>query len=87
MLLILSPAISLVWLFGGFILGAVLASVAAFLFSLFAGAAGGLRGSGLPWGGGFGGLGGMGGGFGGGGGGGFSGGGGGFGGGGASGSW
>src|ERR1700689_1180396 len=57
----------LVWLFGGFILGAVLASVAAFLFSLFAGAAGGLRGSGLPWGGGFGGLGGTGGGFGGGG--------------------
>jgi len=74
----------LVWLFGGFVVAAVLASVVAFVFALLAGMGGGFARSG-----GFGGWGGgmMGGGFGGGGGGGFSGGGGGFGGGGASGGW
>jgi uncharacterized protein len=73
----------LVWLFGGLLVAAILAAVAAFVFSLLSG-----MGGGLMRGGGFGGFGGGmlgGGGFGGGGG--FSGGGGGFGGGGASGSW
>ena len=72
----------LVWLFGGFIAAAVLASLVAFVFALLAGMGGGLARAG-----GFGGWGGgmMGGGMGGGGG--FSGGGGGFGGGGASGGW
>ena len=71
----------LVWLFGGFIVGAVLASIVAFVFALLSGMGGGLARAG-----GFGGWGGgmMGGGMGGGG---FSGGGGGFGGGGASGGW
>jgi uncharacterized protein len=76
----------IVWLFGGFIVAAVIASVVAFLFALLSGMGGGLaRPGGFGgWGGGMigGGLGGMGGG-----GGGFSGGGGGFGGGGASGGW
>lgn len=75
----------LVWLFAGLIGAAVLASLAAFAFSLLSGMNGGSRWSSL---GGMGGLGGWGGGLGGGmGGGGFSGGGGGFGGGGSSGSW
>jgi uncharacterized protein len=78
---------ALVWLFGGLIGFAVLASVGAFLFSLLSGMNGGSRWSSLPRMG-MGGLGGWGGGMGGGmGGGGFSGGGGGFGGGGASGGW
>ena len=72
----------LVWLFAGLIGAAVLASLAAFAFSLLSGMNGGSRWSSL---GGMGGLGGWGGGMGGGGG--FSGGGGGFGGGGSSGSW
>jgi uncharacterized protein len=72
----------LVWLFGGFVGIAILASLAAFAFALLSGMGGGLMRPGM-FGGGM-----MGGGFGGGmGGGGFSGGGGGFGGGGASGSW
>ncbi|HSY08417.1 MAG TPA: YgcG family protein [Steroidobacteraceae bacterium] len=73
----------LVWFFGGLLVAAILAALAAFVFSLLSG-----MGGGLMRGGGFGGFGGGmlgGGGFGGGGG--FSGGGGGFGGGGASGSW
>ena len=76
----------LVWLFGGFIVAAVLAAIAAFALSLLSGMSGGSRWSRLPrmgalggWGGGM-----MGGGMGGGG---FGGGGGGFGGGGASGGW
>ena len=71
----------LVWFFGGIIIAAILAALAAFLFALLSGMGGGLMRTG-----GFGGFGGgmMGGGMGGGG---FSGGGGGFGGGGASGSW
>jgi uncharacterized protein len=76
----------LVWLFGGFIVAAVLAALAAFAFSLLSGMSGGSRWSSLPRMGGLGGWGGgmMGGGMGGGG---FGGGGGGFGGGGASGGW
>jgi uncharacterized protein len=73
----------LVWLFGGFILAALLAALVAFVFSLLAGMGGGPRLGGLSGVGGWGGA-MMGGGMGGGG---FSGGGGGFGGGGASGGW
>jgi uncharacterized protein len=77
----------LVWVFGGFVVAAIGASIIAFLFALLSGFGGVSRWSSMPGVGGIGGFGGGmigGGGFGGGG---FSGGGGGFGGGGASGSW